>query len=161
MDFGLPAAFRFGLDRAIVFSESAEAIPVESLMLGSGGCIRLLLRGGTLAVWVVVQQYLGQIIMVRYGRTHLDRRSAVAKAQVFSLRRLLTPLMDGLGQEICLPPSAHLYRTAFSFLAVTFTPSWDGEPVYPFWDEMNSTQRERAASPFSNLAESMSGDSPC
>src|SRR4051812_17412778 len=41
-----------GLDRDIPLSESVEAIPAGSLaVLGSGGCNRLLLRGGILAVW--------------------------------------------------------------------------------------------------------------
>lgn len=48
MDFGLPAAFRFGLDWAISLSESVEAITVGSLAtIGTGGCIRLLLREAT------------------------------------------------------------------------------------------------------------------
>lgn len=51
MDFGLLAAFRFGFDRAIVRSESVEAFPIESFVVDTWGCIRLLLRGGTQAVW--------------------------------------------------------------------------------------------------------------
>ena len=52
MDFGLPAPFGFGLDRAMTWSESVEVMPVQPLaMLNSGGPSRLLLRGGMLAVW--------------------------------------------------------------------------------------------------------------
>jgi hypothetical protein len=46
----MPATFCLGLDRAILQSESVEAISVASLiMLGTGSCIRLLLRGATRA----------------------------------------------------------------------------------------------------------------
>ena len=52
MDFGLPAPFCFGLDRAIILGKSVEVIPVGPLaVLGTGGSKRLLLRGGMLAVW--------------------------------------------------------------------------------------------------------------
>jgi len=52
VDFGLPAPFRFGLDRAITLGESVEVIPVGPLtVLSSGGSNLLLLRGGMLAVW--------------------------------------------------------------------------------------------------------------
>lgn len=51
MDFGLPAMIRLGLDWPKTFGGSVEAVPVKSLsMLGSGGRIRLLLRGYMLAV---------------------------------------------------------------------------------------------------------------
>lgn len=60
MDFKSPATIRFGLDPAINLSESVEAMPVgPPAVLDSGGCRRLLLRGGMLAVWSSVSAISG------------------------------------------------------------------------------------------------------
>ena len=103
MDFGLLVTFRLGQERAIPLIESVEAISVVSLgMLGSSLCIRLLLRGDTLAgeggnfatsTTDDNGKPPGDILLEFCVRRW---------AQVFSFRWPLISLIDGLGQDICL-----------------------------------------------------------
>jgi len=66
-----------------------------------------------------VLQHPHQKTMASHQRIPFVRYSVTVDAQALSFQQLLIPLMNGLGQEMCLPlaVAAYLSETAFFCLA--------------------------------------------